>query len=174
MSKETKLSINLYRLSVFIFTISSFPALTILLVLKVFCNESFYSVYLGAYTVCNISFVYLEMGLLLVQLIFLLLTNKNIKKIIDPFDVCLEDNKTVVKNYGKYSVEYYYLAPTFLTIVLGLLSHLEVYKECSTGLFFIIVMGITQLFFGLIVFYYYIQYVLFLEKNKLKRAPKRR
>ena len=174
MKKEVKLSIALYRLSVLIFIISSFPALTILLGLKIFCNESFYSVYLGAYTICDMSFVYLEIGLLLLELFCLYITNKNIKKNTNPFDAVLENNKTIVKIYGKYSIEYYYLVPTALAIILGLLSHLEVYSECSTGLFFIIVMGIIQVFFGFVVFYYYIQYILFLEKNGLKKAPKAR
>ncbi len=171
---NVKRSISLYRIIVLLFIISSFPALTILLGLKIFCNESFYSVYLGAYTVCNLSFVFLETFLLLIQLFMSFITNKNIKTVTNTFDINLEDNESVIKNYNKYSIEYYYLAPVSIQIILGLLSHFEVYKECSTGLFFIIVIGIIQLFFGLVVFYYYIQYVLFLEKNKLKKAPRRR
>ena len=158
MSKNLiKRTILLYRIVVIVFLISSVPALTILFGLKIFCNESFYSVYLGAYTVSNLSLVLVEGGLLIIQLALILINNKGLKRVTFEYDKDLEENETIVKNYSKYSLEYYYLIPGLLALVLSLLSHFDVYKECSTGLFFIIVIGIIQLLIGLNVFYNYIQ-----------------
>ena len=167
-------TIILYKLIVFLFLICSLPALTILFGLKIFCNESFYSVYLGAYTVSNIWLVIVEAVLLLIELISTFFINKDLKKVTLEYDKNLEENETVIKNYSKYSLEYYYVIPTFLAAVLSLLSHLDIYKECSTGLLFIIIIGIIQLLIGLNVFYNYIQYALFLESNNLKKKPKRK
>lgn len=172
--KNINKSINLYRLIVLLFFLSSFPGLTILLGLKIFCNESFYSVYLGAYTVANSTIIYIEIAFLFILCLFTHIVNKVLKEITLPFDSVMEENKTVIKNYSKYSVEYYYLIPTALSILLCFLSHIEVFPECSTGLLFIIILAIGQFAFGFVNFYNYIQYIIFLEDNKLKTSKKNR
>lgn len=166
---EVKRSIFLYRLYVLLYVISTLPALTILFGLKIFCNESFYAVYLGAYTVCNIYLVIIEIVVFGLFLIYTYFFNKIIRKVTKPFDEGLEENLTVVRNYSKYNLEYYYLIPILFLILVSSLSHLEVFTECSTGLFLIIVLGIIQLVFGLVIFYNCIQYMIFLEDNGLKK-----
>ena len=157
----------IYGIVVFLFVLVSLPPLTILVGLKIFCTESFFSLYLEAYSVANIYLVIVE-GIGIVFLSgAIYLINKKIEKFTKPFDNLLEkDNKTVIKAYDKYRLEYNYIIPTFITFILAILSYADAFNYCGTGLLLLIFSGVIQAIIAFVVFYNDIQFIIYMDNKK--------
>lgn len=157
----------IYGIVVFLFVLFSIPPLTILVGLKIFCTESFFSLYLEAYSVANIYLVIVEgVGLVLLGTIIYFI-NKKIEEYTKPFDDLLEkDNKTVIKAYDKYRLEYSYLIPTAITFFLAILSYEDVFSYCGTGLLLLIFSGVIQAIIAFIIFYNDVQFIIYMETKK--------
>ncbi len=154
----------LYAITVISFLFFSFPPISILLGLEIFCDASIFVFSMGLETKAN---VYLPLIMTFGIMIIILLsfyTNIEVKKITKEADSMLDkNNKTEIMNYDKLRIEYGYLIPLFTTLFTGLLSYLKVFKNSGFGILLIIFSGVIQLIITFVVFYNEVQLLKFIS-----------
>lgn len=157
----------LYALTFFIFLLVSFPPISLLVGMKIFCTESIFVTVLGFETKANLYLPISQfIGLIILVLIRFKL-NDEIKKATKKYDDLLEkNNRSVISNYDKFRIEIGYVFPTILTLIFGLLSCLDVYKGSSAGVLLIVFSGAIQIVIAFVVFYNEIQMLTFFKQQK--------
>lgn len=156
----------LYVFAFVIFLLVSFPPLSLLVGMKLFCTESIFVTALGFESQANIYLPISQLIGILVIVFMQKVLNLEIRKQTEKYDDLLEkDNPSVIKNYDKFKIEIGYVVPTILAFVFAIFSYLDIYKKSGIGLLLIIFSGALQFIIAFTVFYNEIQMLIFLKKQ---------